>query len=541
VTHAFPRKALGAGMLLTLGLFVTGGFGTWTLNEGIRSLATTEFRLKSLTNEIVYLDEVLTMSARMAAATGESRWKKRYDDHVPRLDAAIKETIALAPEAYLSEQALATEAANAKLVANETLAFALVKARRLDEASELLFSTDYETQKGIYAAGMALVSLDIEGRAKQQVAQKRRIALLALSLAIVLVAGLAVAWTTLVVLIRRYLRAQSVAEAALLKANATLEQRVTERTELLSVANENLRAEMSQRERVEQQLLKAAETALRNARAAGMAEVATGVLHNVGNALNSVNVSVSLVADKLRQTRLPGLSKATRLLRENQGDLSTFLASDPRGQQLPVYLESLAAQLDQEYAALLREVDTLKSGVKHITTIVCAQQSFAKTGDRALSTESVNPATLFEEAIVLALGGSPTGDLSLMTDFPDLGPMSLDRHRLIQILVNLVRNAAQALLTAPSEQRRIELSLQGDDERVRFTVRDHGVGIAPETMVKIFSHGFTTRRGGHGFGLHASACAAMEMGGSLGCLSDGLGRGSTFFIDLPLARRAEAA
>ncbi|NQT81656.1 hypothetical protein HQ563_01430, partial [bacterium] len=111
-------------------------------------------RIEELRGIIVHLDEVLTMSARMAAATGDPQWEKRYRGFEPKLDAAIKEAIKLAPEAFSGEMAAATDAANMKLVGMENSAFELIRERRAEEARSLLFSDEYETQKRIYAQGM---------------------------------------------------------------------------------------------------------------------------------------------------------------------------------------------------------------------------------------------------------------------------------------------------------------------------------------------------------------------------------------------------
>jgi C4-dicarboxylate-specific signal transduction histidine kinase len=552
VVHTFPRRALAAGIALTLALFITGGLGTWTLYQGMHSLATTELRLKGLTGEIIHLDEALTMSARMAASTGDLKWKERYKAFEPLLDAAIKKTIELAPEAYMSADAKQVDAVNAKLIEMENTGFRLVEEGQREAASGLLFSRAYEEQKAIYAAGMRRVNVNIEARAIRRVDEKRKLGLLSLGLAMAAVIGLAASWVVIIVLIRRFLRARDVAERALVSANATLESRVIERTETLTATNASLREEITRRELVERELRDQtaererteqmiAETRIRNARIAGMAEVATGVLHNVGNALNSVNVSVSLVSDRLRRSRLFSLGKATKLLRDNADHLSTFLTENPQGKQLPAYLEAVGSQLHRENEEIVREVEAMKKGIGHITAIVGAQQSFAKAGKGSTGTELATPESIFEESTSLALGTSTQHECEVTTDFAPVEAVPLDRHRLIEILVNFIRNAMQALQETPVGQRRLELSIHSDAQRLRFMVRDNGVGIAPEDKVKIFTHGFSTRAGGHGFGLHACACAAMEMGGTLGCESEGRGRGSTFFIDLPPVTRAEAA
>ena len=109
-----------------------------------------------------------------------------------------------------------------------------------------------------------------------------------------------------------------------------------------------------------------------------------------------------------------------------------------------------------------------------------------------------------------------------------------DKHKVLQILVNLLRNAKHALEEGGGGDKRLKLRVGINGERrVKISVSDNGVGIAPEHLSRIFEHGFTTRKEGHGFGLHSGALAAREMGGSLGAHSAGPGQGATFTLEFP--------
>ena len=309
--------------------------------------------------------------------------------------------------------------------------------------------------------------------------------------------------------------------------------------QIIEARTEELRRETDERKRSEAAV---ADNRVRNARAAGMAEVATGVLHNVGNALNSVGVAASMIGDRLRRSKISGLTKANELLGAHTADLADFLTHSPQGKQLPGYLSKLGTSLHQERDEVLRELDGLQKGIAHMTAIVGTQQSLAKAGSGGTGTEPIKPALVFEEALALGLSADERKALKLKTDFGDGGPLELDRHRLIQILVNLIRNASHSVFG--NDDAQLDLAVRLGNDRLRFEVRDNGVGIDPKNKVKIFAHGFTTRQDGHGFGLHASACAAMEMGGTLSCESAGVGHGATFCIDLPLTKttaRLEAA
>jgi PAS domain S-box-containing protein len=274
-------------------------------------------------------------------------------------------------------------------------------------------------------------------------------------------------------------------------------------------------------------------TLLDVSRQAGMAEVATGVLHNVGNTLNSVNVSTSLVMDRLRQSRVSSLARAAQLLHEHTVDLPTFLTQDPRGLRFPAFLLALSEQLQEERNALLQEMHSLSEGVEHIKSIVSMQQRHASS---AGVREQVAMPVLIDEALRLHAASFEQLGIRVERDYAPVPLLSVDRHKLLQILVNLLSNARHALMDSPGKDKRLGIGIQPapDGKRVLIEVKDNGVGIAPENLPRLFTQGFTTKRTGHGFGLHISALAAEELHGRLTCDSPGPGQGATFTLELPL-------
>jgi signal transduction histidine kinase len=273
------------------------------------------------------------------------------------------------------------------------------------------------------------------------------------------------------------------------------------------------------------------------ARRAGMAEIATNVLHNVGNVLNSVNVSANLAVDQVRRSRGVGLSRAVGLLHEHAGDLGEYLTNDERGKALPGYLDHLAVALAAERDTLESELQHLTDGVAHITRIVNSQHSLAGAGG---VTEEVAIGDLMEHALRMA-GVADRAGLAVSQDVADTGPVALDRHRVLLILVNLFTNAVRATAANGERPRRLDLVAEVTAGVLRVTVTDNGEGIAAEDLTRIFSHGFTTRADGHGFGLHSSALAAKEMGGALTVHSDGPGTGACFILQVPLERSKVSA
>ena len=267
-------------------------------------------------------------------------------------------------------------------------------------------------------------------------------------------------------------------------------------------------------------------------RLAGMAEVATGVLHNVGNVLNSVNVSASLVVQKLRRSKAPKLGKAAALLTDHQGDLGVFLTADPSGKKLPGYLAKLGQYFVAENAEVLREVDQLGRNIEHLKEIVAMQQSYARVSGVF---EHLPADRLVEDAIAMNVGAFERHGVVVERRFSPVPLVRVDRHKVLQILINLLGNAKYALDDGRRLDKRIAISLAADEHSVRIEIADNGVGISQENLTRIFSHGFTTRVDGHGFGLHSGALAAREIGGALTVASAGAGCGATFTLELPIA------
>jgi PAS domain S-box-containing protein len=295
-----------------------------------------------------------------------------------------------------------------------------------------------------------------------------------------------------------------------------------------------IRTDVTERKRAEAELEKVYKKLLETSRQAGMAEVATGVLHNVGNVLNSVNVSATLVAEKLAKSKVVNLTKAAALLQEHAADLGTFLTSDPKGRQLPDYLTQLAGHLATERAALLEEMNQLRQHTEHIRDIVAMQQSYAKVSG---VTESSKATELVEDALRLNAGALTRHDVQVVRDYTADPTLTVDKHKVLQILVNLIRNAKYACDDSGRNDKRMTVRVVNSKDWVKIEVIDNGVGIPPENLTCIFSHGFTTKSDGHGFGLHSGALAARELGGSLLAHSDGVGQGATFTLELPAASK----
>jgi signal transduction histidine kinase len=320
--------------------------------------------------------------------------------------------------------------------------------------------------------------------------------------------------------------------------NADLVASVTAEKERVDQLNTQLTAEIAERRQAEAERQALQQQLMEASRRAGMADVAVSVLHNVGNVFNSINVASSLIVNTIRKSPINDLERIAAMLQEHTPTLGDYLTSDSKGQQIPSYLTKLAEYLTQEHATMLKELEALRHNVEHIKQIIGMQQSLARFGGLQ---EPVLLAEIMEQALAINLAALERQQVEVIREYVDLPQMMVDRHQVLQILVNLVSNATHAMRACPGRQHRLtlRLGLAKDMEGwVCLQVHDTGVGIKPEHLTRIFSQGFTTKKDGHGLGLHSSAVAAKLMGGALRAQSPGEGHGATFTLELPITRMA---
>ena len=291
-----------------------------------------------------------------------------------------------------------------------------------------------------------------------------------------------------------------------------------------------MHVDVSKQKRAEDHLVRAS-------RQAGMAEVATNILHNVGNVLNSINISATLAMDAVRASRAADLATVVRLMRDHAARLGDYLTADAKGRHIPAMLDQLAREWVEQQRSLMTELGVLVTNVAHVKRIVAMQQGYARVSGAA---ELVDLRDLVEDGLRMNADRLIEARVQIVRRFDDISPVSVEKHKVLQILVNLVRNALDACASVAGPGCRITIGIAEAGGRVVISVADTGSGIAAENLVRMFAHGFTTRKDGHGFGLHSGALAAAELGGALAAFSDGPGKGATFTLDLP-ATRTEAA
>jgi signal transduction histidine kinase len=319
---------------------------------------------------------------------------------------------------------------------------------------------------------------------------------------------------------------------ALAVANEQLEERVAGRTRALDARNRELDGSLKELRETQGRLVESAKVLAEVSRRAGMADIATGVLHNVGNVLNSVNVSAQVAETRLHALRVKDIGRIVEALERNETDLAQYLADDAQGRNLTPFLKALGANLSDERDKVASELRTLRNHIEHLRVVVSKQQAYGKPMG---ITEPCLVGPLVDDAVGIAAVTLEGSGIEVVRQYAQVPEVLLDKHKVLQILVNLVSNAKQALNEKGAEGGRIVARVEPSDSgHVQIAIEDNGVGIAAGHMERVFTHGFTTKVDGHGFGLHTSALAAREMGGSLTCRSQGSGHGATFVLKLPL-------
>lgn len=296
--------------------------------------------------------------------------------------------------------------------------------------------------------------------------------------------------------------------------------------------HELLLAQVEERQRAQRERDAMHTQLLDTARKAGMAEIATSVLHNLGNALNSVNIAAESSTDLVKRWRVRDVSKVADMLEEHRHELTAFFGENGRGKLVPAYLRKLVEVLDEDRAQVLAELQELTRMLDHAKEVVAWQQSYAGV---AGVREEISPVVLMEDALRITKVERDGERITIEKQFAEVPVLSVERHKVVQILVNLISNAASAIERSGRPQGTLTLRIREEGSKaVTFEVGDNGIGIPAENMARLFQYGFTTREGGHGFGLHSCAITALELGGEIKAASEGAGKGACFMLTLPV-------
>lgn len=297
----------------------------------------------------------------------------------------------------------------------------------------------------------------------------------------------------------------------------------------LNQANIKLAQEIEERKKLEFKNNELNAQLVIAARQAGMADIATSVLHNIGNVLNSANISTTMINYYISHSRVFDLEKITLLLQEHKESIGYYLTEDETGKHIIHYINLLTTTWKEDHNKLLHETKLLKENIEHIRNIILQQQSLGRTIG---FNETISIPELIEHC--LSFNNINNKMIEIIREYEPLKEVVLDKVKLMQIIVNLIKNSMDSLQESKGCTKKIIVrTFERDEYYFIIQIADNGIGIAKEHLEKIFSHGFTTKKAGHGYGLHASAVSIQEMSGTLTVESKGIEYGAVFTLTLP--------
>lgn len=512
-------------VLLTLLLFIPQIWLNWQAYYNFNSITKNEFKLQRLSDEITYLDEVLTMSARMNAATGNSIWEQRYRLFEPKLDIAIKESIKLAPEAYKNEDAQKIDTANQRLVTMEYQSFDLVKKNQKEAAQLLLFSRDYENQKQIYAEGVLKRKHNISLELQQKVDEYYKSILWAILESIISLAMLVPAWLLVLHLLQQYLKAKKVAQAALEETNSRLEIEVAERTAKLKHKNIQLQQTLQELQHTQVQLIQ-------TEKMSSLGQLVAGVAHEINNPVNFIYGNLTHVREYSQQ-----LLTLINLYQQQ------YYNCNPE-------ITTLIDEIDLEFIIddMPKILSSMEVGAERICEIVLTLRNFSRLDEAEMKLvdihEGINSTLLILQHRLKEKHKQQ--EIAIIKDYGNLPVIECYVGGLNQVFMNILSNAIDALHQREIEYLKGEIEKQlssiiihtqvKNEESIVISIKDNGSGITEEVQTRLFDPFFTTKPVGKGTGLGLSISYQIiveKHKGKINCIS-APGKGTEFVIEIPI-------
>ncbi|WP_346291742.1 ATP-binding protein [Sphaerothrix gracilis] len=525
LTNKYLRLLLTAAVVLSLMLVALGSWNVWNISRNFENIIATEFRLQQTSSKIIHLDEVLTMSARMAAATGDSTWETRYRRFEPQLDTAIKQAIQLAPETY-ANHAVQTDAANAKLVNMENRAFKLVDQGQPDRALALLLSDTYTNQKEIYADGMNQTIDTLQTRIRlnletysSELSQSSLFSIVSFSI-------LMSAWLTILVLVNQYVRQRNQAEKRLHIAKTELEHtnKSLETSQVvLRQKTQILAASLQELQETQLKMIQAEKMS-------SLGQLVAGVAHEINNPVNFIHGNLSCL-----RTYIEDLLDLIQLYQNK----SCF--SEPEIRSKAISIDLIFLQQD-----LPKMLDSMKLGTERIQQIVLSLRNFSRMDEAAFKAVDIHEGI---ESTLLLLGHrlkhkANFSEIEVITDYKTIPEVECYPGQLNQVLMNILTNAIDALEDVQTNQIakhsqitiRTSCIVRNGAEWIKISIIDNGCGIPEEIQKRIFDPFFTTKPVGKGTGMGMSISYQIiteKHGGKLECFSR-IGYGTEFVIQIPV-------
>ncbi|MCJ8281599.1 MAG: ATP-binding protein [Rivularia sp. ALOHA_DT_140] len=517
-----PSRTIKATAVLTVLLFVPQIILTYQAYKKFENITTIELKLQSLSDEIIYLDEVLTMSSRMNAATGNRMWEKRYRQFEPQLDTAIAQSNKLAAKVYSSEEAKKTEAANKILVQMEYQSFELVRNGNQEAAQALLSSQKYKLEKQKYHDGVKKINISILEQVNDKIHKYRRQLLFTSLFSVFSIVMLVPAWLIVLRLLNEYLKHRQIARKALEKTNQELEVRVKERTQELSNKNVQLEELLEKLQDTQIQLI-------HTEKMSGLGQLVGGVAHEINNPVTFIDGNI-LFAKQYAEDLF-------KLL-----ELYQIHFPNP-----PIEIQDEIERIDFDFLKkdIFKVHESIKVGTQRIRDIVLSLRNFSRLDEADLKKvdihEGIDSTLMILQNRLKLKAGYP--EIMVIKEYNQLPAVECFPSQLNQALMNILTNAIDALETKFNHQNQalipqISISTNLLDNNIVIRIADNGCGMTKEVYSKLFDPFFTTKPVEYGTGLGLSIAYKIivsKHNGRLHCSSE-LDKGAEFTIEIPVNR-----
>lgn len=535
LTNRFLMPMLSIAVVFSLILVALGSWNSWQISQSFNLKITPEFQLQRLSDEIIYLDEVLTMSARMAASTGDLQWENRYRIFEPKLDAVIKQTIAMAPETY-ANHTMQTDEANIKLVSMENEAFNLTRQGKPQNALSILFSSEYEQQKRIYSEGIQLTNTALQSRVKSNLdfygSTLSWSSLYSLLSLLILIA----AWGTILVLVYQYINYRKLAEKKLLDTHTKLEKT----NERLEQSEFDLRQKAEALGRAMKDLKLSQTQMLQNEKMSSLGLLVAGIAHEINNPVNFIYGNIKYIQHYV-------------------SELLNFIYLYQKHYSEPVSeIRNALDSVDLNFLQndLLKILGSIKLGSERIQQIVLLLRNFSRMDEADCKKVDIHKG-IDSTLLILEyyLKSKPEfAKIEVIKNYGNLPLVECYAGALNQVFMNILTNAIDAVEEIKSKvvdpkdenysnqaqlgQIQIRTSLI-DENWVEITIEDNGIGMSKAVKDKIFDPFFTTKPVGKGTGMGMSISYKIiveQHAGQIECNSKP-NQGTKFNIRIPLDQK----